>query len=77
MGVRIGVLALQGNISEHIEAFERALRHRGQDSFSVFPVKRPKELDNCTALAIPGGESTTISRLIEKNGLHEIGRAHV
>lgn len=71
MGVRIGVLALQGNVSEHIEAFEQALRHRGQESFSVFPVKRPDDLSGCTALAIPGGESTTISRLIGKNRLQE------
>jgi 5'-phosphate synthase pdxT subunit len=69
--IRIGVLALQGNVSEHIEAFERALVKRGQDSFSVFPVKRPKELAGCTALALPGGESTTISRLVEKNNLYD------
>lgn len=71
MEIRIGVLALQGNVSEHIEAFEQALRQRGQESFSVVPVKRPEDLSGCTALAIPGGESTTISRLIGKNRLQE------
>lgn len=69
--VRIGVLALQGNVSEHIGAFEQALRHRGQASYSVFPVKHPEDLAGCTALAIPGGESTTISRLMTKNQLFE------
>lgn len=72
MDVRIGVLALQGNVSEHIGAFERALSHMGYatDS-SVFPVRHPADLDSCSALAIPGGESTTISRLIRKNQLYE------
>lgn len=71
MGARIGVLALQGNVSEHISAFEQALRQRGHDTYTVFPVKRPKEIASCDAVAIPGGESTTISRLIEKNQLYE------
>ena len=72
MDVRIGVLALQGNVSEHIGAFERALVKTGHSTASsVFPVKRPEDLDGCVALAIPGGESTTISRLIGKNRLFD------
>jgi 5'-phosphate synthase pdxT subunit len=69
--VRIGVLALQGNVSEHIGAFERALEKIRHAPFSVFPVRRPHEIAGLHALAIPGGESTTISRLIEKNHFHE------
>jgi pyridoxal 5'-phosphate synthase pdxT subunit len=70
--VKIGVLALQGNVSEHIDAFEAALRQRGcEKTSSVVSVRKPEDLLGCTALAIPGGESTTISRLIDKNGLHE------
>jgi len=70
--VEIGVLALQGNVSEHIGAFERALERMGhRSSSSVFPVKRADGISGCDVLAIPGGESTTISRLIEKNHLHE------
>jgi 5'-phosphate synthase pdxT subunit len=69
---RIGVLALQGNVSEHIDAFCLALTRMGQgDSSEVFEVRHPADLIECNALAIPGGESTTISRLIEKNHLHE------
>lgn len=72
MDVRIGVLALQGNVSEHIDAFGNALERRGcASSSSVFPVKRADEIAGCDGLAIPGGESTTISRLIGKNHLHE------
>jgi 5'-phosphate synthase pdxT subunit len=70
--VKIGVLALQGNVSEHIDAFRLAIRRMGQgESSEVFEVRQPVDLGGCDALAIPGGESTTISRLIEKNHLYE------
>jgi len=69
---RIGVLALQGNVSEHIDAFLLALERMGYGpSSEVFEVRSPADLEECHALAIPGGESTTISRLIDKNGLFE------
>ena len=72
MDVKIGVLALQGNVSEHIDAFCRALKRMGQGTASeIIEVRHPSDLIGCNALAIPGGESTTISRLIEKNHLHE------
>jgi 5'-phosphate synthase pdxT subunit len=69
--VKIGVLALQGDVSEHIVAFERALGLLGCGKAStVTEIRNPSDLDGCSALAIPGGESTTISRLIDKNGLY-------
>jgi pyridoxal 5'-phosphate synthase pdxT subunit len=69
---RIGVLALQGNVSEHIDAFLLALERIGHGSSSeVFEVRSPADLAECNVLAIPGGESTTISRLIDKNELYE------
>jgi 5'-phosphate synthase pdxT subunit len=70
--VKIGVLALQGNVSEHIDAFRLALNRMGRGASSeVFEVRHPAELAGCNALAIPGGESTTISRLIDKNHMYE------
>jgi pyridoxal 5'-phosphate synthase pdxT subunit len=70
--VRIGVLALQGNVSEHIDAFLLALERMGHGpSSEVFEVRNTADLAECNALAIPGGESTTISRLIDKNDLFE------
>jgi 5'-phosphate synthase pdxT subunit len=73
---RIGVLALQGNVSEHIDAFLLALERIGHGpSSEVFEVRSPADLAECNALAIPGGESTTISRLIDKNDLFEPIRA--
>lgn len=72
MDARIGILALQGNVSEHIDAFLLALERMGHGpSSEVFEVRRPADLAECNALALPGGESTTISRLIDKNDLYE------
>jgi 5'-phosphate synthase pdxT subunit len=55
--VRIGVLALQGAFIEHIEALQCL-------KVKVLPVYLPKELEGLDGLIIPGGESTTISRLM-------------
>ena len=66
------MLALQGNVSEHIDAFLLALERMGHGpSSEVFDVRSPADLAECDLLAIPGGESTTISRLVDKNDLYE------
>lgn len=70
MDVEIGVLALQGDVSEHIGAFRRALTNNGVQKGAVVAVRTPSDLARCDGLAIPGGESTTISRLINQNGLY-------
>ncbi|MFG2009391.1 pyridoxal 5'-phosphate synthase glutaminase subunit PdxT [Micromonospora sp. NPDC048868] len=54
----IGVLALQGDVREHVAALAEA----GADAR---PVRRPQELDAVDGLVIPGGESTTISKLAD------------
>jgi 5'-phosphate synthase pdxT subunit len=58
----VGVLALQGDVAEHI----RALRAAGARPAAV---RRPEELDQVEGLVIPGGESTTIWKLIDIFGL--------
>jgi len=55
-GPVIGVLALQGDVAEHL----KALRAAGA---RAAPVRRPAELDNVAGLVIPGGESTTMWKL--------------
>jgi 5'-phosphate synthase pdxT subunit len=65
VGVKIGVLALQGDVSEHIRAFRDALAGGG----AVTAVRHRREIADLDGLAIPGGESTTIGRLVDKNGL--------
>jgi len=66
--IRIGVLALQGAVSEHIDAFRLALEEMSlSDNSTVVTVRHADEIPHLDGLAIPGGESTTISRLIDKN----------
>lgn len=60
----IGVLALQGDFLEH----ESTLRRLGAD---VRQVRKPNELTGLDGLVIPGGESTTFSRLIQDFDLFE------
>jgi 5'-phosphate synthase pdxT subunit len=67
--LRIGVLALQGDVSEHVAAFESALTERPGGHAPVITVRNAGQLAGLDGLAMPGGESTTISRLIEKNRL--------
>ncbi|MFH1257894.1 MAG: pyridoxal 5'-phosphate synthase glutaminase subunit PdxT [Candidatus Micrarchaeota archaeon] len=60
----IGVLGLQGDVIEHIEALKR------QNASPIW-LENPSQLKEVDALIIPGGESTTIGNLIVKNGLFE------
>jgi pyridoxal 5'-phosphate synthase pdxT subunit len=56
--MRVGVLALQGTFIEHINI----LRQLGVEAS---PIRLPRELDTVDGLIIPGGESTTMLRLME------------
>jgi 5'-phosphate synthase pdxT subunit len=62
--LRIGVLALQGNFREHAQM----LRGLGVD---VVEVRKSAELDGLDGLVIPGGESTTFTKLMHLYGLDE------
>ncbi|MFT4282389.1 pyridoxal 5'-phosphate synthase glutaminase subunit PdxT [Microbacterium sp.] len=61
---RVGVLALQGDVREHV----RVLEHLGA---VAVPVRRPEELASVSGLVLPGGESTVIDKLARSFGLHE------
>ncbi len=58
----IGVLALQGDVREHAAAFESL----GED---VRAIRRPEDLADVAGVVIPGGESTTLSLLLDSSGL--------
>src|SRR5579872_4907493 len=58
----VGVLALQGDVAEHLAALERA-------GATALEVKTPADLARADALIIPGGESTTVAKLLERFGL--------
>ncbi|MEV4869082.1 pyridoxal 5'-phosphate synthase glutaminase subunit PdxT [Streptomyces syringium] len=66
----IGVLALQGDVREHLIALAAA------DAVAR-PVRRPEELDDLDGLVIPGGESTTMSKLAVAFGMLEPLRERV
>jgi len=61
---QVGILAIQGDVEAHRAALERAGGHARR-------VLREKDLDGVDALIIPGGESTTISKGMERLRLYE------
>ena len=63
--MRIGVLALQGDVREHIQA----LSDCGVDAL---PVKSAEEIKSLDGLILPGGESTTIAKLARSFGLFDL-----
>jgi pyridoxal 5'-phosphate synthase pdxT subunit len=59
---RVGVVALQGDVREHAVLLE-------QLGAAAVEVRRPMDLEGVDALVLPGGESTTMSMLIQSSGL--------
>jgi len=64
MATTVGVLALQGAYQKHVESLARL----GVESVLV---RKSAELDGCDGLIIPGGESTTMSLLINESGMYD------
>jgi 5'-phosphate synthase pdxT subunit len=60
----IGVLALQGDVREHLAALDRA-------GAAGRPVRRPEELDGLAGIVLPGGESTTMDKLARAFGVRD------
>ncbi len=61
---RIGVLALQGDFAEHVAVFSKL-------GVEAFEVRLPEQLEELDGLVVPGGESTTFTRLMAEYGLRE------
>lgn len=68
--MRIGVIGVQGDVSEHVDAVARAIKDAGRRGDAI-AVRRREDLDRVDALTIPGGESTTISKLLVKLNLFD------
>jgi pyridoxal 5'-phosphate synthase pdxT subunit len=62
--MKVGVLALQGDVPEHLAALRTVVPPK-----SLVAVRRPGDLDDLNALFLPGGESTTIARLLSETGI--------
>lgn len=76
MSVTAGVVAVQGDVSEHATAVRRAAKTHDSD-LSVVTIRQAGAVPECDWLLLPGGESTTISRLLHREGIAEEIRAHV
>jgi 5'-phosphate synthase pdxT subunit len=63
--MKVGVLALQGDVREHIHSLQEC-------DVQAFPVRRSSEIESVDALIVPGGESTTIAQLAEVFGVYEL-----
>jgi pyridoxal 5'-phosphate synthase pdxT subunit len=68
LGVKAGVLALQGAFREHREVLDAL-------GVEAVEVRRPEQLSGIDVLFMPGGESTTITKLLDSSGLTEPLRA--
>lgn len=69
----IGVLALQGAFREHVDHLEQAVQKPDLlvHLFLFVEVRTPEQLDQCSALVIPGGESTSMSIIAERTRMLE------
>ncbi|KAF2850369.1 glutamine amidotransferas-like protein subunit pdxT [Plenodomus tracheiphilus IPT5] len=75
--ITVGVLALQGAFSEHIQLLRSASRQHPAYAFTLLEVRTPEQLSQCDALIIPGGESTTMSLVASRSNLLEPLRSFV
>ncbi|AEG18799.1 pyridoxal 5'-phosphate synthase glutaminase subunit PdxT [Methanobacterium paludis] len=66
--IKIGILDLQGDVSEHLEITEKTLKQKNVES-QVLRVKTVSDVSKCDGIIISGGESTVISKLMEKTGI--------
>ena len=65
MSPKVGILALQGDFEAHFKALERL----GAEPVEV---RKPEELAGLAGLVLPGGESTTMLKFLEKQGFFEL-----
>lgn len=76
MTFTVGVIAVQGDVSEHVAAIRRALDERGERP-EVHEIRTAGLVPTCDVLLMPGGESTTISRLLQREGIDKEIKTHV
>ncbi|MFA5771439.1 MAG: pyridoxal 5'-phosphate synthase glutaminase subunit PdxT [Thermoplasmata archaeon] len=69
--MKIGVLAIQGAVSEHITAVKKTISECKMSGTAIY-AKEKKDIENVDALIIPGGESTTISKFISNKKMSDI-----
>jgi len=68
--MRIGIIGLQGAVSEHLEATRRAMEKLNINGETIW-INEPAQLREIDGVIIPGGESTTIGKLMQRTGTFE------
>ena len=68
--ISIGILGIQGAVSEHVAAMTRTLKEKNVKG-TVFVVRHKEQISDIDGLIIPGGESTTISLMLHKSGIYD------
>jgi 5'-phosphate synthase pdxT subunit len=76
MTISAGVVAVQGDVSEHAAAIERAADAHGETA-EVVEIRQSGVVPDCDLLLLPGGESTAISRHLHREGIAAEIRDHV
>lgn len=76
MSLTAGVVAVQGDVSEHADAIRRAGTAHGE-TVEVREIRQDGVVPECDLLLLPGGESTTISRLLRREEIAPEIEAHV
>jgi len=76
MTLKAGVVAVQGDVSEHADAIRRAAANHGREA-DVVEIRKSGIVPDCDVLLLPGGESTAISRLLSRQGIDDEIKAHV
>ncbi|MFQ6061982.1 MAG: pyridoxal 5'-phosphate synthase glutaminase subunit PdxT [Methanosarcinales archaeon] len=66
--MKIGVISIQGDVSEHVVVLKKVLNDLGQNG-EVLTINKSGLVPHCDALVIPGGESTTLARLIARENI--------
>ncbi|BAM69404.1 putative glutamine amidotransferase [Methanothermobacter sp. CaT2] len=69
--IRIGILDLQGDVSEHLEMTRRAVERMDLDA-EVVKVRTAEDASAVDAIIISGGESTVIGKLMEETGIKDV-----
>lgn len=67
---RVGIIAAQGDIAEHIHSVNTAFKELGERGEGV-PVRSLSAFETVDAVILPGGESTAISKLLVRFGLYD------
>ncbi|WP_436923249.1 pyridoxal 5'-phosphate synthase glutaminase subunit PdxT [Halosimplex amylolyticum] len=68
MTIRAGVVAVQGDVSEHADAIRRAAASHDETA-EVVEIRQSGVVPDCDLLLLPGGESTAISRHLQREGI--------